>query len=647
MSASSLNSALVAAEDILLTGSGTNRSLKITPNSDKFGQATIEIALSDSSLTVTNSFDLTVINVNDAPIISNISDQTIAEDTAISAINFTVNDLDDNPDALQLSAQSSDILIVPTENISINGTGINRTISITPAANQFGMATITVTVTDNEYQVNNMFLLTIKPVIDGAPIIVNKKVSLNTQIIISQNSLDSTEVGYFKITGITNGNLFYHNGITPIYNEMFINRNEAESGLMWIHDENLANDGSFIVQASLGNKDSDLGGEPAIATIKPSRFKISGHVLYYNTNIPVRDVQMAIQGYKSYTTLTDYDGSYTLNEIIRGYNKLIAQKHDNTKGLRALDVSRISQHVAGMYPFNTYQKIAADVTGNGSVSSTDASRVARYILSLRSSLNSENKSWIFINEDIKADHLLPLNENAFYKEYSSLLLDHLDEKFIGIKLGDVDYSWSNSNNKKRKSYKSNNKISKTVVKDSVISFVIIIDNETRIEGIDGKIYYNNEMLKFNEISLESGILKETDYKVMKNSNEPGLLNFIIYARSNTVVGKGKVAIVNFNIIGYDQGMAIYPETEIKCNDNYTSNALYFNQEPINSIYLTIQPVKIVLYDFDQNGIINVNDAVLLINKLSKCKNSLNDSRDLKDIIQILNIIVNMDFYKLP
>ena len=115
LSVVSSNQALVAAQNITLRGSGTNRTISITPTTDEFGQVSITVALTDGSLTVTDSFMLTVTNVNDAPLLANIPNQTISEDTVSTAINFTVYDIDNDLNSLELFAISSNNELVSTQ----------------------------------------------------------------------------------------------------------------------------------------------------------------------------------------------------------------------------------------------------------------------------------------------------------------------------------------------------------------------------------------------------------------------------------------------------------------------------------------------------------------------------------------------------
>lgn len=85
---------------------------------------------------------------NTAPSISAVTPQNVNEDAATSAIAITVGDTETAVGALTLGGTSGNTTLVPNANITFGGAGAARTVTVTPAANQFGTATITVTVTD-------------------------------------------------------------------------------------------------------------------------------------------------------------------------------------------------------------------------------------------------------------------------------------------------------------------------------------------------------------------------------------------------------------------------------------------------------------------------------------------------------------------
>jgi hypothetical protein len=83
------------------------------------------------------------------PTISDIVDQVADANDTIGPIAFTVNDAETAPGSLIVTAQSNNQTLVPNGNITIDNVGgMDRQITIVPAANETGTALITVTVDD-------------------------------------------------------------------------------------------------------------------------------------------------------------------------------------------------------------------------------------------------------------------------------------------------------------------------------------------------------------------------------------------------------------------------------------------------------------------------------------------------------------------
>ncbi len=181
VTAASSNTNLVPSANIVLGGSGAGRALRITPATNQSGVATITVTVADGSGGSANtSFQLTVNGQNDPPTISEIAPQTIDGDTSTGAIPFTIGDVETAAGSLTLSGSSSNTNLVPNANIVFGGSGANRTVTLTPRANQFGAAAITVTVTDgNGATASDTFQLTVNPVNDPPTLDAIGNVALN------------------------------------------------------------------------------------------------------------------------------------------------------------------------------------------------------------------------------------------------------------------------------------------------------------------------------------------------------------------------------------------------------------------------------------------------------------------------------------
>jgi VCBS repeat-containing protein len=133
-----------------------------TPAANFNGLDSFTYRASDGAVT-TNvaTVKITVTSVNDSPTISNITDRTIDANTNTGPIAFTVGD--DDSTAIVVSGTSSNTALVPAANLVFGGSGINRTLTVTPAASQSGSTTITVRVTDSGgATATDTFVLTVR-----------------------------------------------------------------------------------------------------------------------------------------------------------------------------------------------------------------------------------------------------------------------------------------------------------------------------------------------------------------------------------------------------------------------------------------------------------------------------------------------------
>ncbi|QEF99255.1 FG-GAP repeat protein [Stieleria maiorica] len=86
--------------------------------------------------------------VNTPPTLAQIDDQFVAKNGSTGSIALVVGDAETAVADLVVTATSSNTTVVPEGNITLGGNGADRTITITPGADQIGSTTITVTVTD-------------------------------------------------------------------------------------------------------------------------------------------------------------------------------------------------------------------------------------------------------------------------------------------------------------------------------------------------------------------------------------------------------------------------------------------------------------------------------------------------------------------
>ena len=118
--------------------------------------------------------DLVVVG-NTPPTVTAPANTTINEGGTTGPLAATVNDTEDGPNALVLTATSSNTTLFPAGSITFGGAGSSRTVTATPAANENGSAAITLSTADSQGATTSAtFTITVTdvnddPVADAGP----------------------------------------------------------------------------------------------------------------------------------------------------------------------------------------------------------------------------------------------------------------------------------------------------------------------------------------------------------------------------------------------------------------------------------------------------------------------------------------------
>jgi hypothetical protein len=165
LTGTSSNQGLVPDAAITFGGSGANRTVSVTPTFFQSGTATITLTVTDGGGKInTTSFVLTVLPDNTAPTLSSsFTNYHTLVNVALPSISFTIGDLESPPDGLEVTASSSNPAVIPESGVVLGGAGANRTVTVTPAANQTGNSVITITVSDLQLSVSRSFNVMVVP----------------------------------------------------------------------------------------------------------------------------------------------------------------------------------------------------------------------------------------------------------------------------------------------------------------------------------------------------------------------------------------------------------------------------------------------------------------------------------------------------
>lgn len=163
VTASSSNEALLPNSGILLGGSGSSRSIKLTPNPTQFGIGTVTVNVTDTGLangtdvkSSSRTFTVTVNQVQQKPVVSAIPDITTPVNTESQIVSFTVSDQETPAANLVVSAITSSVpTLIPLQNVQFGGSGGSRLMIVIPAQDQSGQSTVTIRVTDADVPTPN------------------------------------------------------------------------------------------------------------------------------------------------------------------------------------------------------------------------------------------------------------------------------------------------------------------------------------------------------------------------------------------------------------------------------------------------------------------------------------------------------------
>ena len=284
--ATSSNTTLVPndSDHISITGTGQTRTLQLTPVATLAGTSTITVTYQKSvgglPFEATDTFELTVNDVNDAPTLDAIAPLTIGEDAGAQTVGFAgissgaVNE----SQGFTVTATSNNHSLIADPSVTYTSPDAGGSLAFTPVADAFGTATITVRVQDDggtDFDGANAtvrtFTVTVSPLADTPTIESGATTLEDTQstsgLVIRRNAADGSEVPYVKVTDITNGRLFLNDGVTEIHNGDFVLFDQTLPGLRFTPVPDFFGSAGFNAQASVTADDGGLGGSVVAAPI--------------------------------------------------------------------------------------------------------------------------------------------------------------------------------------------------------------------------------------------------------------------------------------------------------------------------------------------------------------------------------------------
>src|SRR5262249_9043054 len=153
------NPGLVPNPTVSYASPAATGTLTFTPLADQFGTSTISVVVKDDGGTanggidsITNTFTVTVLSVNDAPTLNALADIIINVNAGLQTVplnGISAGAANEATQTISITATSSAPAIVPNPSISYSSPNTTGTLTFTPVSNASGNATVTVYAKDN------------------------------------------------------------------------------------------------------------------------------------------------------------------------------------------------------------------------------------------------------------------------------------------------------------------------------------------------------------------------------------------------------------------------------------------------------------------------------------------------------------------
>lgn len=210
-------------------------------------------------------------------------------------------------------------------------------------------------------------------------------------------------------------------------------------------------DGRFALSSSLltgEGSDPLVGGDFTLEGVLVPwdylQHRLSGRVTSYAGNIPIPGVEVLDGPYPDTSATTGSDGTFTFTVLNGTEHSLTPTKSTDdpiARGVTTLDISLLRRHILGLGILDSpYKMLAADVNASGTITTLDISLIRRVILGLATSYPAG--LWRFVPAGyVFQDQNSPFGADRFLDSGGGSI-DLSGQDFIGIKLGDVNGSWT-------------------------------------------------------------------------------------------------------------------------------------------------------------------------------------------------------------
>ena len=297
----------------------------------------------------------------------------------------------------------------------------------------------------------------------------------------------------------------------------------------------------------------------------------------------INGVSLSLNG-----TPSTYNSNYSSIVNASAYTLLKASKNNDinkTNGVTTLDLALTQSHILGKNLFNSpYKIIAADVNGDGKVTTLDIVYMKRLILGIDTTFNnpttSQKRLWAFVDSSYKfpdTTNPFPIKDSI---SYNGLTANKTNQTFIGCKLGDVNWDWNPSIAKTYLSNVNNIEFTYDAIKlldANQVTIPIRVKNFKDILGLQFTISFNPSLLQWH--GLSNNLL---GIEMGTNHAEEGSISFLWLDKKNEIKTLDDGTVL-FNLVFDRKGNCINEQLDL--NSSVTAIAAYDKDYNIHGIVM--------------------------------------------------------------
>ena len=229
-------------------------------------------------------------------------------------------------------------------------------------------------------------------------------------------------------------------------------------------------------------------------------------------------------GFESKSVLTSDEGIFRVSvQGNKNYDLTASYNDSYMNGISTLDLVLIQKHILGVKKFNTpYKVLAADINKDHHISSSDILALRKLILGIDNKFKN-NSSWVMVNGKFTFDNIEnpwdnENNENMFKIGIDNISGDVLDNKFVAIKIGDVNNSAIVNGTPAGLGYRSFVELTidnKSFAKDEYVEVPVYATNNESFAGMQLTLDLGDK-LQLQDITSGTFDINKSNYAVKAN-----------------------------------------------------------------------------------------------------------------------------------